>query len=871
MASRNLPSVIFFDLDKTLARSKQSLERDMAKVFAELSTQTRVAVTSGGRREQLVEQVIEQLPPAANLSNIYLLPTSGGAMYTYEDGQLTCVYEENLTQEEADHIEEVIEQVLSETGIVDLSQPTFGDLIEQRGSQVTLSALGQDAPIEKKEAWDPDNSKKEQLRDALARALPNYDIKVGGSTSLDVTRPGVNKAYGIRKTAEYLHIPISDMLYVGDALYPGGNDEVVKQTGIATQSVRNPDATLAFIRTLLGKSPEAEAESIEETTPSETNPTQTNPTIADALPAAAPTGEAKDIETLLKFTFKGDLSTSPTDLTKYSKDTSLFVRKPSLVAYPKNAQDVSALVKAVTAIKKRDPKSSISVTARSAGTDMSGGPLTTSVVAVFTKYMNKVISVVADDPKDSAATKDSSGHFGGHAITEPGVYYRDFEKATLAQKVDGDGLILPSYPASRELCAMGGIVNNNSGGERTLKYGKTEDYIEEVEVVLSDGSLAYFKPLSPAELEEKKKLETFEGDIYRKMDKLLTQNAERIKNAKPKVSKNSAGYDLWNVIDEKTGTFNLSKLICGAQGTLALMTKAKLRLIRDEGNRAMLVLFVSDINTLPDIVHAVLPFNPESFESYDDNTFKLAVKFLFEMLSQMGLFRAARLGISFLPEVAMTFTGGIPKLVLMAEFSADTHAEAYKLAQEAQKAVQALQSKGIHIPSSIKANEHQSEKYWIVRRESFALLRKNIKGMYASPFIDDFVVPPDSYPQFLPELNALLAPYQKDFIYTIAGHIGNGNFHIIPLMDLNKPRSKQVILELAPKVYELVIKYGGTTTGEHNDGIIRTPYLAMLFGKEMVALFAETKQIFDPLNIFNPGKKVGGTFADIDRDMLRSS
>jgi FAD/FMN-containing dehydrogenase len=332
----------------------------------------------------------------------------------------------------------------------------------------------------------------------------------------------------------------------------------------------------------------------------------------------------------------------------------------------------------------------------------------------------------------------------------------------------------------------------------------------------------------------------------------------------------SSRYALWNVIDKKKGTFNLAKLICGAQGTLALMTKAKLRLVRNETHRAMLVIFLSDINILPEIVRKVLPFNPESFESYDDNTFKLAIKFMPQMLSQMGLLRAAKLGLSFLPEMAMVVTGGVPKLVLMAEFSADTAEGALKKAEDTHQALKSL-SNSVHLPMSVKKNEHESEKYWIVRRESFALLRKNVKGLYAAPFIDDFVVSPETYPKFLPELNALLNEYKDSFIYTIAGHIGNGNFHIIPLMDLKKPEVRHVILELAPKVYELVIKYGGTTTGEHNDGIIRTPYLPMLFGDEVVSLFEKTKNIFDPLNIFNPGKKVHGTFADIERDMLTTS
>ena len=543
---------------------------------------------------------------------------------------------------------------------------------------------------------------------------------------------------------------------------------------------------------------------------------------------------------LLKKNVSGDVMNDSKTLTQMSRDTSIFKRVPEVVVYPRDTKDVSTLVTSIIEARKQGIPASL--TARSAGTCMSGGPLTTSVVAVFTKYMNKVHEVG-----------------NGFAITEPGVYYRDFEKETL--KVDDQ--ILPSYPASRQLCAMGGIVNNNSGGERTLEYGKTEDYVEELEVVLSDGTITTFKALDFGELNTKKAQKNLEGEIYRKMDALLNENAEVIAEAKPKVSKNSAGYALWNVRDTMKGTFNLAKLITGAQGTLALTTKIKLRLVKQQGYRSMLVIFLRDIDTLPEIVRKVLPFNPESFESYDDNTFKLAVRFLPQMLMQMGLVRAVRLGFSFLPEVGMAIMGGAPKLILMAEFSEDSHEEALKKAHQAEAAIAHLK-----LQTSVKKDEKEAEKYWIVRRESFALLRKNSNGLYAAPFIDDFVVPPDSYPEFLPALNAILSEYSKDFIYTIAGHIGNGNFHIIPLMDLSKPEIRKIILELSPKVYELVIKHGGTTTGEHNDGIIRTPYLPMLFGEKMIELFKETKDIFDPENIFNPGKKVGGTFSDIERDMI---
>lgn len=548
----------------------------------------------------------------------------------------------------------------------------------------------------------------------------------------------------------------------------------------------------------------------------------------------------------LKAHIRGDVATDADTLKKMSRDTSIFSRTPAVVVYPLDTKDVCELVRIVKG--HREDGEDVSVTARSAGTDMSGGPLSTSVVAVFTKYFNTIREI-----------KTEAG--GGYAVVEPGVYYRNFEKETLAH----EGFILPSYPASRELCALGGMVNNNSGGERTLEYGKTEDYIEEVDVVLADGTTATFREISLVLANEKKTIETHEGAIYRGIMPLVLNNWQDIIRAKPEVSKNSAGYALWNVYDEKKQTINLAKLICGAQGTLALMTSAKLRLVKNQGYRSMLVIFLRDLSSLPEIVSRVLPFNPESFESYDDKTFSLAVKFMPQMLAQLGFWQALRLGISFIPEVLMALRGGVPKLVLMAEFSEDTRELALKMAQDAERALAEL-----HLETRVLRTERTSEKYWKVRRESFSLLRKNVHGLYAAPFIDDFVVPPETYPQFLPELDALLAEYKDRFIYTIAGHIGNGNFHIIPLMDLGKPEVREVILELSPKVYDLVVKYGGSITGEHNDGIIRTPYLEKMFGEKMTELFKKTKEIFDPENIFNPGKKVGGTFDDIKHDMITS-
>lgn len=535
---------------------------------------------------------------------------------------------------------------------------------------------------------------------------------------------------------------------------------------------------------------------------------------------------------------RGDATDDLDILKKFSRDTSIFERRPSLVVYPKDEGDVETIVKFATEAKQKGED--ISVTARAGGTCMSGGPLTDSIVVSFTKYMNRMIEV-GDD----------------YAVAEPGMYYRDFEKQTLEK----NGMILPPYPASRETCALGGMIANNAGGELTLQYGKVDRYVQSLDVVLSDGSRVTFQPLTKSELEAKKGGAALEGEIYRKMYELLAANREVIATAKPNVSKNSAGYALWDIVDDVRGMFDLSKLIVGSQGTLALITRTRFSLAKPKSHRAMLVVFLSDLSTLPEVVRRVRAFEPESFESYDDHTFKLAARYGYEFLKHMGMWQSLKLGLAFLPEVWMTAVRGVPKLVLLAEFAEDSDHEAK---DKAHKARAALRDLSIKTQIALGTME---KKYWKIRRESFALLRKHVHGLHAAPFIDDIVVHPDDYPKFLPELSALLAGY--DIMHTIAGHIGDANFHIIPLVDLGRPEHRRVIMELTPKVYALVAKYKGSITGEHGDGIIRTPFLGMMFSQEVLELFAETKRIFDPLNIFNPGKKVGGTIDDIERFMIR--
>ncbi|MDO8443128.1 MAG: FAD-binding oxidoreductase [bacterium] len=547
----------------------------------------------------------------------------------------------------------------------------------------------------------------------------------------------------------------------------------------------------------------------------------------------------------LKPSFKGDVDNSEMALSTYSHDASLFEIRPRAVLYPKDAEDVKTLTRWVAANKKQDP--SLSITARSAGTDMSGAAIGSSIIVDFTRYMNEIKEIAPD-----------------HAIVMPGCYYRDFDAAT--QKINR---FMPAYTASREINAMGGMIGNNSGGEKAIKYGKTEQYINSLKIVLSDGNEYIIKPLTKTEIEEKiaktpKPENSFEVELYQKLHKLITENYDQIMSAKPAVSKNSAGYYLWNVYNKNMGTFDLCQLIVGSQGTLGIVTEINFKLAPTQPYSNILVVFLPSLDAVSDLVTEILPFKPDSLETYDDKSMMLAVRFFFDFFKQLGFWGAIKLGLQFIPEAWMMAIGGVPKLILMIEFTGQSKENVNKKLMEVEQHI-----KHFGFRAHIARSNAEANKYWKIRHESFNLLRKHVKNKRTAPFIDDVIVKPEYLPEFLPKIKVLLDEYKLD--YTVQGHLGNGNFHIIPLMDLNSPFSADIIIDLSAKVYALVHEYRGSITAEHNDGIIRTPYLAQQYGAEIISLFEQTKNIFDPNNIFNPKIKVGGTFEDIRKAIKKNN
>jgi len=443
---------------------------------------------------------------------------------------------------------------------------------------------------------------------------------------------------------------------------------------------------------------------------------------------------------------KGDILDSDEVLEKYSHDASIFEIRPELVIFPKGKDDITTLVKFLNKNRKKYPKASITV--RSAGTCMSGGSINDSIILDVTKYMGHIVSVnrTKDYPHNLLFVGSKPVTISGEAVVEPGCYYRDFEKE--AEKYN---LLLPCYTASKSINAIGGMVGNNSGGELTLKFGKTEDYVKELKVILADGYEYTIKALSRRDLYGKIAQNDLEGELYKKINDIYENNKEEITSRRPKVSKNSAGYNIWNIWKKDIkgeDIFDPCQLIIGSQGTLGIVTEVTLRLIEPKPNRALAVLFLNDLQNLGVALNEILKHNPTTIESFDDKTFKLAMRFFGEFVKQNGFWGSVKFSLSFWPEFFMLL-GGVPKMMLLVECWADDQFEANKMANNIINSV-----KQFNISGRVTRNELENEKYWKMRRDSFALLRKHSGSLRTVPFIDDIIVPPETLPEFLPKLDA---------------------------------------------------------------------------------------------------------------------
>ncbi len=515
---------------------------------------------------------------------------------------------------------------------------------------------------------------------------------------------------------------------------------------------------------------------------------------------------------MLNNLIKGEVHSSAAAREAYSRDASIFQVHPLAVLAPRDTEDLAAIIHHVTGINKHGGK--LSIAPRNGGTCMSGGPLTEGLVLDMSAHLQRISEV---DTLHKTI------------VVQAGVMHRDVEAA-----VSSHGLIFAPYTSSKDLCGIGGMIGNNASGELSLRYGPTSSNIESLKVMLSDGKEYEFKSLDRKQLKKKLELMTYEGDVYRKVTKLINDNRMLIKSHHPKVSKNAAGYALWDLWDKQEHNFNLGRLFIGSQATLGIVTEAKLKLVDKAPYQQMIVCAIDGISQLTDIVRTIVHHNASMCETFDHHTYELA-KEQYHADAENAHFANGK------------------HMIVYGIFEGDTKEQAEILAGKAKNVIE----QSLQVPVAWIEDQAVKSSYQAIRRYSYKMLKDmNSDTKKAMPFIEDTIVPLEHYGQFVAALEAILEDY--DMTYTYAGHIGEGSIRLIPLVNRTE-QSRDDVMELEARVNDLVLAFRGSISVDHNDGIIRTPHLAQQYGDDMVALFKEIKHIFDPYDIFNYGKKVNGT------------
>ena len=545
--------------------------------------------------------------------------------------------------------------------------------------------------------------------------------------------------------------------------------------------------------------------------------------------------------------FGGGISSDKTVLDTYCTDESIFSIRPQVVILPDNQHDVEIAVKVIAGEAKRFP--SLSLTPRAAGTGLSGGSLTDSIVIDVCR-MNKI---------ELPASKK-----GEVSITAgPGAMWKDVEKVLKTNDV-----YLPSAPASKDICTIGGAVANNAAGPDSLKHGHTAEWVTSLNVTLHDGKTYTIKPLSYKEFKTLIKKDNAHAHIAKRVFSMLEEEEKTILAAKPHTKKNTAGFPLWDILSDGVttfkkgkGTFDLTRLISGSQGTIGIITSVTMRTEPILDDTTLLVLPIFDLQTAGKTIQKALEYDPVNVEIFDDLSFDLALKnpnFFKDRLDALSYYRVM---LSLYTTYHVRYRRKIPKFTLLVTVNDAV------VRNETQTGIRrALQECGCRGMRFVKKPE-EKEMWWQVRRASYTLSKLQDPTKRPSAFLEDMTVPPANLVGFLKNIEVLF----KKFNITAAmhGHGGNGHFHFYPLLDFTDEKTPDLIEKMSEEFFDCAIKHGGSICGEHNDGIIRTPHLNKMYKPNIIRLFAELEHTFDPDDIFNPGKKVNPRF-DI-RDSLRKT
>jgi FAD/FMN-containing dehydrogenase len=503
----------------------------------------------------------------------------------------------------------------------------------------------------------------------------------------------------------------------------------------------------------------------------------------------------------------GSVTDDADTLASFAHDQSIFEAAPTAVVYPQNTADVRKTVQ--FSAERAAAGHPLPVIARGKGSSQGGTAIGEGLQLVFPAHMNKLLRLDAKT-----------------VTVQPGIVFD-----SLQQTLNTHGRFLPQAPAGSQYATLGGAVALDSGGEHSVKYGSIRQAVRKLKVVLSDGSIIETSRINARELNRKKGLLTLEGELYRKFDSLLLDNADLIASRRVKDVPNTAGYNLWSVRG-RGGTFDLGQVFIGSQGTLGIITEITLSTLPYNPRTTLVVGYFENITRAAEAIHRLRDLEPSAIELVDRNLLEFHHEHAPGDLE--GL----------IPEA-------IPAVVILVEF--DNYSQiAQKL--RSTRAERTMRRHGGKTRLTTDAVEQVA--LWKIRRSPVAAwLSRGPKK--ALPFMEDAAVPVEKLPQLIEKTYKLLKKH--DLKPAIWGHAGVGNIRLQPALNLSVKKDVTKLFELSVEYAQLVTSLGGSLSSSQNDSLLRASGLKVFYGEEFYELLATTKHIFDPHAVLNPTQKTGAT------------